>query len=233
MQGRRGVMRSAAGIAALLAAGSARAALPDVKLGVLTDFSGVYSDATGAGSLLATRMAIEDALATECQDMAIEAVSADHQNKPDIALAIARDWVGNAGVDALVDMSNAAIQLAIAPFMVERHRIALFAGGAARLTGDSCQPAHIVQWIWDTYVQVNGVAERLTRPSTTWYLVTADYAFGHQFEKDAQALVTAAGGRVLGSARHPFPSTDLSAHLLQAQAPSADIVALANAGRTR
>ncbi len=230
MQGRRGIIRSAAGIAALLAAGPTRAAASAVKLGVLTDFSGVYSDATGAGSVLATRMAIEDALAAECQGMRVEAVSADHQNKPDVALAIARDWVGNAGVDALVDMSNAAIQLAIAPFVAERDRIALFAGGTARLTGDACQPAHIVQWMWDTYVQVNGVARRLTRPGTTWYLVTADYAFGHQFEKDAQILVTAAGGRVLGSARHPFPSTDLSAYLLQAQASGADIIALANAG---
>ena len=230
MQGRRGVIRSVAGIAALLAAAPARAAMPTVKLGVLTDFSGVYSDATGAGSVLATRMAVEDAFAAECQGIKIELVSADHQNKPDVALAIARDWVGNAGVDALVDMSNAAIQLAIAPFVAERDRIALFAGGTARLTGDACQPAHIVQWMWDTYVQVNGVARRLTRPGTTWYLVTADYAFGHQFEKDAQTLVTAAGGRVLGSARHPFPSTDLSAYLLQAQASGADIIALANAG---
>lgn len=203
---------------------------PAVKLGVLTDLSGVYSDATGAGSVAATRMAVEDCLAAECRGMSIDVVVADHQNKPDVALAIARGWVDTAHVDALVDMSNAAIQLAIAPFVAEKDRVALFAGGTARLSGDACQPEHIVQWMWDTYVQVGGVARRLTRPGTTWFLVTADYAFGAQFEADAKAIVGAAGGRVLGSARHPFPSTDLSSFLLQAQASGADIVALANAG---
>jgi len=209
---------------------AAARAEPAVKLGVLTDLSGVYSDATGAGSVAATRMAVEDCLAAECRGMSIEVIAADHQNKPDVALAIAREWVDTAHVDALVDMSNAAIQLAIAPFVAEKDRIALFAGGTARLSGDACQPEHIVQWMWDTYVQVGGVARRLTRPGTTWYLVTADYAFGTQFEADAKAIVGAAGGRVLGSARHPFPSTDLSSFLLQAQASGADIVALANAG---
>ncbi len=203
---------------------------PAVKLGVLTDLSGVYSDATGPGSVAATRMAVEDCLAAECRGMSIDVVVADHQNKPDVALAIARGWVDTAHVDALVDMSNAAIQLAIAPFVAEKDRVALFAGGTARLSGDACQPEHIVQWMWDTYVQVGGVARRLTRPGTTWFLVTADYAFGAQFEADAKAIVGAAGGRVLGSARHPFPSTDLSSFLLQAQASGADIVALANAG---
>ena len=212
---------------------AARAETPvkfGVKLGVLTDLSGVYSDATGAGSVVATRMAVEDCLAAECRGMPIEVIAADHQNKPDVALAVAREWVDTGHVDALVDMSNAAIQLAIAPFVAEKDRVALFAGGTARLSGDACQPEHIVQWMWDTYVQVGGVARRLTRPGTTWFLVTADYAFGTQFEADARAIVGAAGGRVLGSARHPFPSTDLSSPILQAQASGADIVALANAG---
>lgn len=208
---------------------AARAEIP-VKLGVLTDLSGVYSDATGGGSVVATRMAAEDCLAAECQGMSIEVVAADHQNKPDVALAVAREWVDTGHVDALVDMSNAAIQLAVAPFVAEKERVALFAGGTARLSGDACQPEHIVQWMWDTYVQVGGVARRLTRSGTTWFLVTADYAFGAQFEADARAIVGAAGGRVLGSARHPFPSTDLSSPILQAQASGADIVALANAG---
>lgn len=201
-----------------------------VKLGVLADLSGVYSDATGAGSVLATRMAIEDCLLAECRGMPVEVVAADHQNKPDVALAIAREWVDTGHVDALVDMSNAAIQLAIAPFVAQKDRVALFAGGTARLSGDACQPEHIVQWMWDTYAQVGGVARRLTRPGTTWFLVTADYAFGTQFEADAKTIVGAAGGRVLGSARHPFPSSDLSSFILQAQASGADIVALANAG---
>ncbi len=219
-------------LAFLLTVGGGAAARAEaaVKLGVLTDLSGVYSDATGAGSVVATRMAVEDCLLAECRGMTIEVIAADHQNKPDVALAIAREWVDTGHVDALVDMSNAAIQLAIAPFVAQKDRVALFAGGTARLSGDACQPEHIVQWMWDTYAQVGGVARRLTRPGTTWFLVTADYAFGTQFEADAKAIVGAAGGRVLGSARHPFPSTDLSSPILQAQASGADIVALANAG---
>ncbi len=221
MQGRRDLI----GVAALAAAGlPLRARAAAVKLGVLTDFAGVYSDATGAGSVVAVRMAVEDAGGGG------EIVSADHQNKPDVALSIARNWVDRDGVDALVDMSNAAIQLAMAPFVQAKDRVALFAGGTARLTGDACQPAHIVQWMWDTYVQVAGVGRRLTQPGTSWFLVTADYAFGHQFEADARSIIGAAGGTVVGSARHPFPSTDLSAYLLQAQASGADIIALANAG---
>jgi branched-chain amino acid transport system substrate-binding protein len=227
-------MRAIAATMAILAALTAQAHAEwpggNVKLGVLTDLSGVYSDATGTGAILATRMAMEDCLAAECRGMTIDIVSADHQNKPDIALSIARNWIDNQGVDALVDMSNAAIQLAVPPFVREKNRVAIFAGGTARLSGDACQPSHIVQWMWDTYVQVGGVARRLTKPGTTWYLVTADYAFGHQFEADAKAIVEAAGGRVLGSARHPFPSTDLSSFLLQAQNSGADIIALANAG---
>ena len=215
---------------AMLGWSASTEAQPAVKLGVLTDLSGVYSDATGAGSVVATRLAIEDCLAAECRGMSIEAIAADHQNKPDVALAIAREWVDTGHVDALVDMSNAAIQLAIAPFVAQKDKVALFAGGTARLSGDACQPEHIVQWMWDTYVQVAGVARRLTKPGTTWYLVTADYAFGAQFEADAKAIVGAAGGRVLGSVRHPFPSADLSSFLLQAQASGADVVALANAG---
>ena len=219
-------------LAVLLTVGGAAATQAEtaVKLGVLTDLSGVYSDATGAGSVLATRMAVEDCLLAECRGMTVEVIAADHQNKPDVALAIAREWVDTGHVDALVDMSNAAIQLAIAPFVAQKDRVALFAGGTARLSGDACQPEHIVQWMWDTYAQVGGVARRLTRPGTTWFLVTADYAFGAQFEADAKAIIGAAGGRVLGSARHPFPSSDLSSPLLQAQASGADIVALANAG---
>ncbi len=210
--------------------GGAAHAQPAVKIGVLTDLSGVYSDLTGLGSVEATRMAVEDCLAAECRGMTIDVISADHQNKPEIALGVAREWVDTKGVDVLVDMSNAAIQLAIAPFVVQKDRVALIAGGTARLSGDACQPEHLVQWMWDTYVQVAGVARPLTKPGTTWYIVAADYAFGLQFETDAKAIVGAAGGQVLGTVRHPFPSTDLSSYLLQAQASGADYIGLANAG---
>ena len=201
-----------------------------VRIGVLTDMSGVYSDIAGRGSVLATRMAVEDCLKAECAGLSVEVLSADHQNKPDVAMVTAREWIDRQGVDALADMGNASIQLAVPTLLREKNRVGLFAGGTARLTGDACQPGHIVQWLWDTYVQVAGVANQLTRPGTRWFLVTADYAFGHQFEVDAKTLVAARGGAVLGSARHPFPATDLSSQLLTAQASGADVVARANAG---
>ena len=201
-----------------------------VKIGVLTDLSGVYSDSTGKGSILATRMAVDDCLKAECAGMNIEVLSADHQNKADVATGIARQWIDQQGVDAITDMSNASIQLAMPPLLKEKNRVGLFPGGTARLTGDACEPGHIVQWMWDTYVQVSGVANQLTRPGTKWYLVTADYALGHQLEADAKTIITAKGGRFLGSVRHAFPATDLSSQLFTAQSSGADIIALADAG---
>ena len=137
----------AAGLAAGLWAGAASAEISDgvVKLGVLTDMSGVYSDITGKGSVVATRMAVEDCLKAECAGLNVEIVSADHQNKADVASAIAREWIDRQGVDAFVDMSNASLQLAVPPLFRDKNRVGLFPGGTARLTGDACQPDHIVQ----------------------------------------------------------------------------------------
>ena len=218
--------------AACLAVSPLRAEISDgvVKIGVLSDMSGVYSDITGKGSVLATRMAVEDCLKAECAGLRIEVLSADHQNKADVASVLAREWIDRQGVDVFTDMSNASIQLALPPLFKERNRVGLFPGGTARLTGDACQPDHIVQWMWDTYVQVAGVANQMTQPGTKWQLVTADYALGHQLEADTKALVTAKGGAYLGSLRHAFPATDLSSPLLSAQGSGADIIALANAG---
>lgn len=201
-----------------------------VRIGVLTDMSGVYSDLAGKGSVIATQMAVDDCLKAECAGMRIEVLSADHQNKADIGMSVARGWLDQNGVDAIADMGNASIQLAIPSLLRDKNRVGLFPGGTARLTGDMCQPGHIVQWMWDTYAQVAGVANQLTTPGAKWFLLTADYAFGHQFEADAKTLVAARQGVLLGSARHPFPSTDLSSQLLTAQSSGADIIALANAG---
>jgi branched-chain amino acid transport system substrate-binding protein len=201
-----------------------------VKLGVMTDMDGVYSDLTGKGSILATEMAVEDCLKAECAGMKVEVLSADHQNKADIALNIGREWIDRQGVDALVDMSNASIQLAMPTLLKDKNRVGLFQGGTARLTGDACEPDYIVQWMWDTYVQVAGLANRLTKSGTSWYLVTADYAFGKQLEVDTQALVTARGGVFAGSVRHAFPASDMSSPILTAQASGAEYIALANAG---
>ena len=226
------VVRAALVAAALALAAPARAEISGgvVRIGVLTDMSGVYSDITGKGAVLAARMAADDCLKAECAGLTLDVVSADHQNKADIGSSIAREWIDRQGVDVLADMSNASLQLAIPPLVKEKDRVALFPGGTARLTGDACQPDHIVQWMWDTYVQVAGVANRLTKPGTKWQLVTADYALGHQLEADTRAIVTAKGGQLVGSVRHPFPATDLSSQILTAQGSGADIVALANAG---
>jgi branched-chain amino acid transport system substrate-binding protein len=228
----KGLASALAVTTALLGALPAAAEISDgaVKIGVLTDMSGVYSDITGKGSIAAARMAVEDCLKAECQGMKIEVVSADHQNKADVGSAIAREWIDRQGVDVLADMSNASLQLAIPPLLKDKNRVGLFPGGTARLTGDACQPDHVVQWMWDTYVQVAGIANHLTKPGTKWYLVTADYALGHQLEADAKTLVTAKGGSYVGSIRHAFPAVDLSSQLLTAQGSGADLIALANAG---
>lgn len=224
------IVLALAAVALVPATVSADLAKGSLKIGVLTDLSGVYADITGKGSIVATRMAVDDCLKAECRGMTIDIVSADHQNKADIATAIAREWFDRQGVDAVTDMSNASIQLAMPPLLRDKNKIGLFPGGTARLTGDSCMPDHVVQWMWDTYVQVNGVANQLTSPGTKWYLVTADYALGQQMELDTKAAVTAKGGTFLGSVRHAFPATDLSSQMLTAQGSHADIVALANAG---
>ena len=230
----RSITRLAAA-AALLVLGQAAPAAAEisdgvVRIGVLSDMSGVYSDLSGKGSVLAAQMAVGDCMKAECAGMRIEVLSADHLNKADVALGIARRWIDEQGVDVLVDMGNASIQLAIPTLLRDKNRVGLFPGGTARLTGDRCMPSHIVHWMWDTYGQVAGVANQLTQPGTRWFLITADYAFGHQFEADAKTLVTARGGTVIGSARHPFPATDLSSQFLTAQSSGADVIALANAG---
>jgi branched-chain amino acid transport system substrate-binding protein len=217
-------------VAADVSPGRAQISDATVKLGVLTDMSGVYSDLTGKGSILATEMAVADCLKSECKGMKIEVLSADHQNKADIAVNLAREWIDRDGVDALVDMSNASVQLAMPTLLRTKNRVGLFQGGTARLTGDACEPDHIVQWMWDTYVQVGGLVGRLAKPGTSWYLVTADYAFGKQLEVDAQTLITAQGGIFAGSVRHAFPAVDMSSQMLTAQGSGAEFIALANGG---
>jgi branched-chain amino acid transport system substrate-binding protein len=228
-QGSTRLQPAALSLAWALAATPAVADTP-LKLGVLTDMNGVYSDLTGAGSVRAVEMAVAVCKAGPCGGMDIQVISADHQNKPEVGSTIARQWMDRDGVDVLIDMSNAALQLAIPPIVAEKNKFAIFAGGTARLTGDACQPQHIVQWMWDTYVQVSALTTRLTRAGTKWELLTADYALGAQLEADAKALVTAHGGTYLGSVRHPFPATDLSSFILTVQATGADVVGLANAG---
>jgi len=202
-----------------------------VKLGVITDMSGSLSAQSGRGSVIAAQMAIDDCLAKECAGMSIELVSADHQNKPDIAVGIVRKWIDVDGVDAVTDIIQAAVQLAIQNLMKEKNHIALFPGGTARLANEDCAPQTSVLWMWDTYGQAVGITRPLATPESSWFFVAADYAFGNSLISDATGLVQRAGGRVVGSVRHPFNATgDFASFLLQAQNSGASVVAIGSTG---
>src|SRR4051794_6671764 len=218
--------------AALLAmTAGAAAAQPAVKLGVITDMSGSLSAQSGQGSVVAAELARADCLARECKGMTIDIVSADHQNKPDVAVGIVRKWIDVDGVNAVTDIIQAAVQLAVQGVMAEKNRIALFPGGTARLANEACAPATSVLWMWDTYGQAVGIAKPLAKPGSKWFMIAADYAFGQQLVNDATGLVEKAGGQVIGSVRHPFNfAGDFSPFLVQAQASGADVIALGSTG---
>lgn len=201
-----------------------------VKLGVLTNMSGISADNTGRGSVVAAQMAIED-FGGSVLGKPIELVFADHRNKPDVGLEIARRWLDAEKVDAIVDVPISSIALGVQELTRERKRVFLISGGGSSdLTGKACSP-YGIQWTYDTFALANVAARALiAKGLNTWYFVTADYAFGHALERDATAVLKAAGGRVVGSARHPFATADFSSFLLQAQASGAKVVALANSG---
>jgi branched-chain amino acid transport system substrate-binding protein len=219
------------GLAAAAASSNGMAAANStIRLGVLTDMSGPYSTLTGRGSVVATQMAIDDCLAKECKGMKIDLVSADHQNKADIASSKAREWFDTQKVDALVDLVNASVQLSIQKLVVEKDKVALYPGGTTRLTNEDCAPNNSVQWMWDTYSQVAAVTRALSKPGSTWYFLTADYAFGKALEGDGKSVIESTGGKFIGSHRHPFPNSDFGSAILQAQASKANFIGLANAG---
>jgi branched-chain amino acid transport system substrate-binding protein len=225
------VLVCAAAIAALIGAPlAAPAADLSVKIGVLTDMSGPYSRLTGEGSAVAAKLAAEDCLKAACAGMKIEVLSADHQNKTDVAVATARRWFDEEKVDVLTDLVNASVQLAIQALVKDRNRVALYPGGTIRLTNEDCAPENSVQWMWDTYSQVAGVVKPLAKPGSKWFFISADYAFGKALQSDAAGIIEKQGGTVVGSVRHPFPNSDFSSFLLQAQGSGADFVAFANAG---
>ncbi len=224
----------AACAAALLLAAPARAEIPGgvLKVGVLNDMSGPFADLSGRGSVIAAQIAAED-FAHEAGPIAprVEILSADHQNKADVGAATVRRWVDQDGVTAVVDVPNSAVALAVNQVMRDKDRTFLASSSATSdLTGKFCAPT-TVQWTFDTWALANGTARALVRGGgDTWFFITADYAFGQALSRDATALVTANGGRVLGEARHPLDTTDLSSYLLTAQASGARVIALANAG---
>nr|WP_231874569.1 ABC transporter substrate-binding protein [Azoarcus sp. KH32C] len=202
-----------------------------VKLGVLTDMSGTYSDLSGPGAVEATKMAIEDFIAKEKPDFKIEMISADHQNKADISANKAREWFDTAKVDTIVDLVTTSTALAVMKVAQEKNRISLVNGaGSTPITNEQCNET-TVHWAYDTYALPVGTAKAVVKQGgKTWYFITADYAFGHSLEKNTSEVVTKSGGKVLGSVRHPFPGSDFSSFLLSAQSSGAQVIGLANAG---
>ena len=203
-----------------------------VKIGILTDMSGLYSDLAGAGSIIAAKMAIEDFQAMEKgKAFPIELVSADHQNKGDVASNKAREWFERDQVDMIGDLVTTSTALAVMPIAKEKNRITIVSGAASTpITSKQCTDTN-VHYVYDTYALANGTGKAVVKQGgDTWFFVTADYAFGQALEKDTTAVVLANGGKVLGSVRHPFPGTDFSSFLLKAQASGAKVIGLANAG---
>jgi branched-chain amino acid transport system substrate-binding protein len=201
-----------------------------VKLGVLNDRSGIYADIAGEGSVIAAQMAVDD-FGAEDKGISVEIVSADHQNKPDVASNIARQWYSEEGVDVILDVPTSSAALAVNEITREENKIFINSGAATSdLTGAACSP-NTVHWTYDTFALANGTGGAMVaNGGDSWFFVTADYAFGHALERDTTAFVEAAGGEVLGAVRHPFPGSDFSSFLLQAQGSGAKVIGLANAG---
>jgi branched-chain amino acid transport system substrate-binding protein len=218
--------------AAVLAAGAANAQMSDgvIKIGVMNDQSGLYADVSGPGGTWAAKKAVED-YGAAAKGLKVEVVFADHQNKPDIGSNIVRQWLDVDKVDVVVDVPTSSVALAVNQIVKEKNKVFLVSGAAtADLTGPACTP-NTVHWTYDTWALANGTGKAIVDTGgKSWFFLTADYAFGHALERDTKAVVEKNGGKVLGTVRHPFPGTDFSSFLLQAQASKAQIVALANAG---
>jgi branched-chain amino acid transport system substrate-binding protein len=230
---RRRLLLSGGALAASFLAAPAVWAQPArvVKIGVLSDMSGPYAGNTGQGSVIGARLAAEDFMRSH-PGLRVEVIQADFQNKPDIGLSIARDWLDRQGVDAILDVPVSSVALAVGGLVAEKDKVALFTGPAtAALTGVNCGSNH-VHWTYDTWSLAAGTGRALVAEGAdTWFFITADYAFGHALEADTAGFVKEAGGRVLGTVRTPFPgTTDFSSFLVQAQASRAKVIGLANAG---
>lgn len=221
-----------AAAAALVAAMGAQAQVSDqvVRIGLLTDMSGPYSSAGGRGTEIAARMALED-WGDKVAGARVELLVADHQNKADIAAGRAREWAEREKVDAYLELINSAVAMAVSDIAKRNNKVALIiGGGTTQLTNEACHPG-VVHYAYDTYAMATGTANALMDEGyQTWFFVTADYAFGHSLERDVSNVVKKRGGKILGSVRHPHPTTDFSSFMLQAQSSGAEVIALANAG---
>src|SRR5476649_1657818 len=226
-------MRKTLGLAALaaaLACGGANAQQVNVKIGVLSDMSSLYSDIGGAGSVAAAKLAISDFTKAN-PNVKVELISGDHQNKPDIGSQLANQWYDVDKVDLIIDTPNSGVALAVSQVASNKNKLFIVSGAAASdLTGPKCN-ANTIHWTYDTWMLANGTGKALVKTGgDTWFFLTADYAFGQALERDTMAAVEANGGKVLGKVRHPLNTNDFSSFLLQAQASKAKIIGLANAG---
>src|SRR5689334_5004979 len=219
-------------VAGTFVAGSASAQISDnvIKIGVLSDMSSLYTDLAGAGSVVATRMAVEDS-GIEKRGYKVEIVSADDQNKPDVGSAIARQRYDTAKVNVIVDVPNSCVALTVNQITRDKAKAFLVSCAASSdLTGKACSP-NTIHWTYDTWMLANGTGSAIVKTGgDTWFFLTSDYAFGLALERDTEAVVLKNGGKVLGKVRHPLNTQDFSSFLLQAQASKAKIIGLANAG---
>ncbi|GAC1346266.1 MAG: ABC transporter substrate-binding protein [Acetobacteraceae bacterium] len=200
-----------------------------IRIGVLNDQSGPYRDNTGAGSTVCAEQAVAD---FGDQGFAVQVIAADHQNKPDLAVSIARQWFDRDGIDMVLDVPTSSVALAVAGIVREKNKVMVNSGGGtADLTGTQCTP-NTVHWTYDTYMLSRSTASQLVKAGgDKWFFIVADYVFGQQLERDAASFVVRSGGKVMGRAAYPFPSTtDFSSYLLQAQASGANVIGFASAG---
>ena len=229
---KRKLISTLVGAALALGVGAAGAQISDgvIKIGVLSDMSSLYADIGGPGSTLAAKMAVEDFGAAK-KGMKVEVVSADHQNKADVGSSVARQWYDVDKVDAIFDVPNSAVALAINQLTREKGKAFIDSGAASSdLTGKACSP-NTVHWTYDTWMLANGTGSAIVKTGgDSWFFLTSDYAFGHALERDTEAVVLKNGGKVLGKVRHPLNTQDFSSFLLQAQSSKAKIIGLANAG---
>lgn len=203
-----------------------------VKIGVLTDLSGIYSDVGGMGSVIAAQMAAEDFQAQYKPTFKIEVISGDHQNRADIGATKAREWFDQKGVDMITDVINSAVALAVTKVATEKNKIVMVTGaGTTRLTNEDCAPNNIVHYGWDTKALVNGHARtQAAKGANSWFFISVDYALGRALEAEATEAVKDVGGSVIGSVKHPFNASDFSSFMLQAQASKAKVIGIANGG---
>jgi branched-chain amino acid transport system substrate-binding protein len=228
-------MRKVFGLAALAAALVCSGAFAqqkqiNVKIGVLTDMSSLYADNTGVGSVIAAKMAADEFMKSH-PNVKVDVVSGDHQNKADVGVQMANQWIDVDHVDMIADVPNSGVALAITQVAAQKNKVFMASGPASSdLTGPKCN-GNMVHWTYDTWMLANGTGKAIVKTGgDTWFFLTSDYAFGHALERDTAAVVEANGGKVLGKVRHPINTSDFSSFLLQAQASKAKIIGLANAG---